>query len=78
MTFLDAITRQQLQRRAEHLYRLGPRVQAEFLAELSGRIGGMPAILGLLNEYESLAPEMLLPTGGDRMPPRPLRVVPAS
>jgi hypothetical protein len=41
------------------------------------RIGGMPAMLNTLNEYERrLDPAVLRRVGGDRFPPRPLHVVP--
>jgi hypothetical protein len=51
------------------------RATAELLAELGNRIGGMPAIIGLLTEYERLTPEVLRATGGDRFPRR-IRAVP--
>jgi hypothetical protein len=74
---LDPFTALRLQRGAEHLHRLGPRATAEFLAEIAAQIGGMPAVLGLLVEYERrLSPEALRLVGGDRFPPRPLRVAP--
>ena len=66
-----------LRRGAEHLHRLGARATAEALAEIANRIGGMPAILGVLEEYRArLTPEMLAVAGGDRFPPRALRAVP--
>ena len=69
--------RLRLQRGAEHLHRLGARATAEALAEIAARIGGMPAILGVLEEYRArLTPQMLAATGGDRFPPRALREVP--
>lgn len=64
-----------LQRGAEHLQRLPPRVTAEFLADLASRIGGLPAILGLLEEYQRLTPAKLRAAGGDRFPARPLHEV---
>jgi hypothetical protein len=74
---LHPITRLRLQRGAEHLHACGPRVTAELLAEVADRIGGMPAILTLLGEYqERLSPKMLRAGGGDRFPVRPLRLVP--
>ena len=67
-----------LVRGAEHLHQLGTRALAEFLAELAATIGGQPAILRLLNEYERrLNPEMLRAAGGHRMPSRRPRAVPA-
>jgi hypothetical protein len=65
-----------LQRGAEHLHICGPRAIAEYLAEVADRIGGMPAILNTLCEYERLDPVMLRRVGGDRLPPRFLHVVP--
>ncbi len=71
---LDAL---RLQRGSEHLHRLGPRAFDGFLRDLAARIGGMPASLALLAEYEQrLSPEMLTATGGNRFPPPPLRSVP--
>jgi hypothetical protein len=76
-TRLDPFTTHRLQRGSEHLGQLGPRAIAEFLVELAGQIGGMPATLGLLAEYERrLTPAMLRATGGDRFPTLRLRVVP--
>jgi hypothetical protein len=61
----------------EHLGRLGDRATAEFLADLAQRIGGMPAILGLLAEYQCrLTPAMIKAAGADRFPSRSIRVVP--
>jgi hypothetical protein len=66
-----------LQRGSVHLCRLGARPTAEFLAEVGHCIGGIPAILGLLAEYERrLNPELLRAAGGDRFPSRQLRSVP--
>jgi hypothetical protein len=77
MVHLDYLTRLRLQRGAEHLHLLGPRALAEFLVELASQIGGLPATLTLLVEYEGrLTPAMLRLTGGDRFPARRLRVVP--
>lgn len=71
---LDAL---RLQRGAEHLHRLGPRAVDGFIRDLSARIGGLPASLALLAEYERrLSPGLLAATGGDRFPPPPMRSVP--
>jgi hypothetical protein len=68
---LDHIVALRLQRGAEQLHRLGPRETAEFLAQIAGRIGGMPAIMGLLAEYERrLTPAMLQAAGGEVPAPR--------
>ncbi len=72
-----AINDARLVRGAAHLHTLGPRALAEFLAAVGDRIGGMPAIVWLLTEYQQrLTPGMLHAAGGDRFPPRPLHVVP--
>ncbi|GGC64002.1 hypothetical protein GCM10011504_47760 [Siccirubricoccus deserti] len=66
-----------LQHGAEHLHRCGARALAEFLAELSGRAGGMPATMALLNEYQQrLDPRLLRAAGGDRVSRRQLAAVP--
>lgn len=52
------------------MHALGPRAVAEFLAEVSGAIGGLPAIQSLLVEYQRLTPGMVRAAGGDRFPPR--------
>jgi hypothetical protein len=75
MVHLQPLDRLRLQRGAEHLQRLGARAQAEFLAELAGRIGGMPAIQALLAEYSQLTPTTMRRAGGDRFRPRVLRQV---
>jgi hypothetical protein len=77
MYYLDPFTRHTLERGSAHLHRLGDRAIAEFLAEISARIGGLPAVLQILGEYEErLTPEMVRLVGGDRFQPMPLRVVP--
>ena len=76
MKHRDSIDTLRLQRGAEHLHKLGARATAELLAEIADRIGGLPAILATLTEYERrLSPAMVRAAGGDRMPPRPLRRV---
>lgn len=49
---LDTMARQRIQRGVEHLHQLGPRATSEFLADVANRIGGLPAIVGLLEEYQ--------------------------
>ncbi len=74
MTPLD---RMRLESGAIHLHACGPRAIAEFLAEIGATIGGTPCIMGKLEQYKRrLSPELLRAVGGDRFPPRPLRVVP--
>lgn len=75
---IDPLDQLRLQRGAEHLHGLGPRAVAEFQAELARRIGGMPAILGLLAEYQALSPSMVRAAGGHRFPGRPMHVVAGS
>ena len=78
MPTITSFDRLCLDRGAEHLHQLGARALVEFLAELSATIGGQPAILRLLAEYENrLSPELLRAAGGHRMPPRRPRAVPA-
>ena len=63
---------------AEHLHRLGPRATAEFLTELAATIGGGPAIMRLLAEYQNrLSPALLQSAGEHRFPTRRPRAVPA-
>lgn len=77
MYYLDPFTRHTLERGSAHLRRLGDRAIAEFLAEISARIGGLPAVLQVLSEYEErLTPEMIRLVGADRFPSLPLRAVP--
>ena len=78
MVHLHPIDRLHLQRGAEHLHALGPRATAELLAEVADKIGGLPAILSTLDEYQRFSPRLLRLTGGDRFPPRPLYLVPRS
>lgn len=74
---MDPLDRLRLQRGAEHLHLLGARATAEFVAELAARIGGMPATIGLLTEYERrLTPKMIVAAGGDRFPTRRPMAVP--
>jgi hypothetical protein len=76
LVHLRPLDRARLQRSVEHLHRLGVRTEAEFLAEVGQRIGGMPAILGLLSEYESrLSPEMIRATGADKLSRRQLHSI---
>ena len=75
---LPPLDRLRLQRGCEHLHNLGPRALAGFLEDLSDRIGGMPATLGLLAEFERrLTPAMIDAAGGHRFAPRPLHEVAA-
>lgn len=78
MPKLSPTERMRFDRRAEHLHRLGARATAEFLLELSATIGGLPAIVRLLEEYQGkLSPDLLRAAGGYGMPSRRPRVLPA-
>ena len=57
------------------LYRLGPRVTAEFLAELGAERGIQTVIDQKLDTYAELEPETLEATGGDGFWPVPVRRV---
>ncbi len=62
----------------EHLHRLGARATSEFLVELADIIGGQPALLRLLAEYQNkLNPKLLHAAGGHRFPSRRPRAVPS-
>ncbi len=69
--------RPQFEQSIRHLHALGPRATAEAVAEIAARIGGLPAITAVVNEYRRLPPMQLREAGGDRLPPRVLRRVPA-
>jgi len=70
--------RARLDRGAEHLIQLGPRALTEFLLELDSIVGGMPATLRLMAQYQAqLSPKLLHAAGGHRFPTRRPRAVPA-
>lgn len=69
-------TRQRLQRAALHLHGLGPRALAELLLKVAERTGNPGAVLATVAEYEPLTPAKLALSGGDRMPPAPIRELP--
>ncbi len=74
---IQPLGRLRLERGLAHLDRLGPRAKAEFWIEFAGRVGTMPAMLGLLAEWEQrLTPAMVKAAGADRPLQRPLLVVP--
>ena len=60
-----------------HLHALGPRATAEFLIALTEPVGEIPWLIGMLQDYRSLTPDMLRSVGGDRFPRR-LSVVEAA
>ena len=72
MNYLDRL---RLDRGAEHLHGLDARAMSEALATLAARIGGVPALLTVLAEYERLTPGMVRVASADRFPPCPLRLV---
>ncbi len=74
MTALDKL---RLERGAAHLCQLGERATAEFLAELARRIGGEPAIRGLLAEYAALTPGQVRAAGASSLARCRPRAVPA-
>ena len=74
---IQLLDRLRLERGLAHLDRLGPRTKAEFWIEFAGRVGTIPALLGLLAEWEQrLTPAMVKAAGADRPLQRPLSVVP--
>jgi hypothetical protein len=54
---------------------LGPRVFAEFLAEIGAEHLIRTAIDRMLERYTRLDPEVLRTAGGDRFPPLPIHLV---
>jgi hypothetical protein len=67
------LRRQQLLRR---LHDLGGRATAEFINEIVDKFGIEAFVDERLAAYTArLTPAMLAATGGDRFPPRPLRLV---
>ena len=75
MHTIPPAARPQFEQSVRHLHGLGPRATAEAIAEIAARIGGLPAITGILNEYRRLSPGQVRIAGADRFPPRPLRRV---
>jgi hypothetical protein len=75
--YIQPLDRARLERGLEHLDRLGARARTEFWIEFAEKIGGMPAMLRLLAEYEQrLTPAMIKAVGADRPLRRQLSVVP--
>ena len=75
MIYLQPLDRMRLQRGVEHLHSLGARATAEALAEVASRIGGLGAIMAILNDYQALSPQKVRRAGGDRFPSPPMREV---
>lgn len=59
------------------VHALGPRVLAEFLAELAAERSIMTPIEQKLEQYAALDPSALAYLGGDQMPEAPLHAVPS-
>jgi hypothetical protein len=55
MVRIDTLARARIHRGVQHLHTLGPNATGEFLADVADRIGGLPAIVGLLEEYQQRA-----------------------
>ena len=62
--------RLQLERGVQHLHCLGPRATAELLIELVDPVGETEHLLGKLDQYRRLSPDILRALGGDRFPRR--------
>jgi hypothetical protein len=75
MYFLDPLDRLRIERGSEHLYRLGARSVAEFLAEGIASGDDITSLLDRLQRYQHYDPAILRAVGGDRFPRR-LRAVP--
>ncbi len=67
--------RMRLERGAANLHALESRAIAEMLATLAERVGGAPAMLGLLADYKRLTPDMVRAAAADRFPPRRFHLV---
>jgi hypothetical protein len=65
----------QLRRNVERLYRLGPRLVLELLAELGAEYLIRAEIETKVARYAALDPTALALAGGDRFPMPPMRVV---
>jgi hypothetical protein len=72
----QAVADARRQRLVERLVALGPRVVLELLLELAER-RGLAHLDQRLERYAALDPALLRAVGGDRMPPRVLRMVPS-
>ena len=74
---MTPVERMRLDDGAAHLHALGARAVAELLVALTARVGGGAALVELLDEYRRISPAMVRTAGGDRVPPRKPRSVPA-
>lgn len=74
---MTPVERMRLDDGAAHLHALGARAIAELLAALTARVGGGAALVELLDDYRRIPPAMVQRVGGDRIPRRRPRQVPA-
>ena len=58
------------------LHRLPPRVFAEYIVEDMASRTDANVAMRRLQRFAAIDPERLVATGGDRMPPMPLSIVP--
>ena len=63
------------ERMVERVHSLGPRPLAELLAEIAIATGEPALVVGLVQEYSALDPEIVRALGGDSFPVMPLQVV---
>jgi hypothetical protein len=74
---IDPNSRFELERRVEHLRKLGPRSIGEFLLDFSNCTpGDLCSILDLLSNYQEMEPATVHALGGNRFPRPLLRLVP--
>ncbi len=64
-----------LERLVERVHALGPRPLGELLAEIATATGEPAVVVGLVQEYSALDPEIVRALGGDSFPVMPLQVV---
>jgi hypothetical protein len=70
MYFLDPRDRFRIERSAQHLYSLGARSVAEFLAEGVGEGDDLTRLINRLQRYQHLTSAVIRTAGGDRFSPR--------
>ena len=74
-TSLQGLAEPRFERQIEGLHRLGPRPIAELLAEIAADTGATNLVVGLVEKYAELDPEIVRAVGGDRFPPSVLGVI---
>ncbi len=72
---LQGLAGPRFERMVEHLHSLGPRPTAELLAEIAADTGATNLVVGLVEKYAELDPEIVRAVGGDRFPPSVLGVI---